>query len=434
MATRWRKGEPMLTLAASGLLPVDAVVQPGSTLTGGTETLRPVYAGAGAPADYAGLDAEGAIAVVTRSDAVGAAERADAAAAAGAKLLLVVNDGVGVLNEYVGESPIPVATVHRDAGRRLVEAARAGAPKLTVNRVPYAGYLYDLTRVYPGQVPDQPLTYHPGQHDLARIDARYHAVRDTEGEGYRYDMTFSPSLGFREREWHPGTRTEWVTPDVAWHETHLQGTWTDTAYHNEYGRGTTTELDWFAPAVRPAFSRTFAVQNGRYRDYLQVNVQTWTPSGDTLEHGGHLEWGSVPTNLKLYQGDRLLHENRFGADLQWKAVPAGTLPYRLVLDASRPAEQWGLSTRTHTEWDFVSSSNQSDNWVPFALLQLDYALETDLRGTVKAGTTQEISVKAGPQPGGTGTCTVTSGPTRPSSSRSSRCRWTSAPCRAPSPR
>jgi hypothetical protein len=141
---------------------------------------------------------------------------------------------------------------------------------------------------------------------------------------------------------------------------------------------------------------------------MTVNVQAWSPSGQTLEHGGYIDWGEVPTNLKLYQGDRLLRENENGADLQWQEVPAGTLPYRLVLDASRPAEQWRLSTRTHTEWDFVSSSNEAADFVPFALLQLDYRLETDLRGDVKAGTTQRIGVKAGPQPGGTGTGWLTS--------------------------
>ncbi|MGS2614540.1 S8 family serine peptidase [Micromonospora sp. LZ34] len=408
MAARWRKGEPMLSLSIAGLPPVDATVQPGSTLTAGSETLRPVHAGTGTPAEYADVDAKGRVAVVTRSDAIGAADRAAAAAAAGAKLLLVVNDGPGILNEYVGESPIPVATVHQEAGKRLIEAVRAGTPKLTVARVPYATYVYDLTRVWPGQVPDQPLTYHPGRDDLARIDARYHAVKDTAGAGYRYDMPFSPAFGFRESEWHPGTRTEWVTPDMVWHEVHDQGSWTDTAYLNTYAKGTTTRLDWFAPAVRPAFNRAFAVRNSRYRDFMTLNVQAWSPSDDILEHGGNLDWGSVPTTVKLYQGDILLHENRHYSDLQWKAVPAGTLPYRLVLDASRPAEEWRLSTRTHTEWDFVSSSNEADTFVPFALLQLDYALETDLRGDVKAGTSQQISVKAGPQPGGTGTGTVTS--------------------------
>ncbi|MFF5214956.1 S8 family serine peptidase [Micromonospora sp. NPDC000442] len=408
MAARWRKGEPMLSVAVPGLPPINAAVQPGAALTAGTETLRPVYVGTGSPDEYAGLDVEGKVAIVTRSDAVPAPDRTAAAAAAGAKLLLVVNDGPGILNEYVGESPIPVGTLHRDAGEQLIEAVRTKAPKLTATRVPFAGYLYDLTKVWPDQVPDRALTYHPTRDDLARIDARYHAVKDTPGSGYRYDMTFSPSFGFPESEQHPGTRIEWVTPDVVWHEVHSQGTWTDTAYLNTYAKGTTTRLDWFAPAVRPAFSRAFGVKNSRYRDYMTVNVQAWSPSDDVLEHGGNLEWGSVPTNLKLYQGDTLLDENRFNSDLQWTEVPAGTLPYRLVLDASRPADQWRLSTRTHTEWDFVSSSNETDAFVPFALLQLDYALETDLRGDVKAGTSQRIGVKAGPQSGGSGTGTVTS--------------------------
>ncbi|WP_043163521.1 S8 family serine peptidase, partial [Salinispora tropica] len=44
MGARWRKGEPVLSLRALGLLPIDAVVQPGSTITTGKQWLRPVYA------------------------------------------------------------------------------------------------------------------------------------------------------------------------------------------------------------------------------------------------------------------------------------------------------------------------------------------------------------------------------------------------------
>ena len=54
--------------------------------------------------------------------------------------------------EYVGESPIPVATVHRDAGRQLVALAKAGR-SLTVDQDPYTDYVYDLTRDYPGPGP-----------------------------------------------------------------------------------------------------------------------------------------------------------------------------------------------------------------------------------------------------------------------------------------
>ncbi|MEU5943358.1 S8 family serine peptidase [Micromonospora sp. NPDC047548] len=401
MATRWRKGEPMLSVDVPGLPPVDVTVQPGSTLTAGRDTLPAAYAGTGAAGEYANVDAKGKVAVVTRSDAVSAQERTAAAVAAGAKLLLVVNDGVGVLNEWVGASPIPVATVHRDAGTQLIALAKTGTLQLITNQVPYASFVYDLTRSYSGQVPDRPLSYHPTQQDLAQIDAHYYnPTKGMQGGGYRFDMTIIPSLGFPEREWHPSTRTEWVTPDQVWAESHVQGTWTDVANRHAYAKGSTTRLDWFAPAIRPAFNRAFAVQNSRWRDNMTINVQAWSPSADVLEHGGYLDWGSVPVNMKLYQGDRLLHENKRGADLQWKAVPAGTLPYHLVLDASRPAEQWRLSTRTHTEWDFVSSSNESDRFEPFALLQMEYRLDTDLHGDVKAGSTEGVRLKPIPQAGG----------------------------------
>ncbi|SCF28496.1 Serine protease, subtilisin family [Micromonospora purpureochromogenes] len=401
MVTRWRKGEPQLSVDVPGLPPVDVTVQPGSTLTAGQETLSTVYAGTGAAAEYAPLDVKGKAVVVTRSGAVSAKDRAAAAVAAGAKLLLVVNDGVGVLDESVGPSPIPVATVHRDAGAQLIRLAKTGTLQLITNQVPYASYVYDLTRNYTGQVPDRPLSYHPAREDLARIDARYHNITEArEGFGLRNDLTFTPSLGIVEREWHPGTRTEWVTPDQVWGESHVQGGWTDATNRHAYAKGTTTRLDWFAPAIRPAFNRTFAVQNSRWRDFMTINVQAWSPSADVLEHGGNLTWGSVPTNMKLYQGDRLLYENKHGADLQWKSVAAGTLPYHLVLVASRPAEQWRLSTRTHTEWDFISSSTESDNIEPMALLQMEYRLDTDLHGDVKAGETEKIRLKPIPQAGG----------------------------------
>jgi hypothetical protein len=216
-----------------------------------------------------------------------------------------------------------------------------------------------------------------------------------EGGGYRYDMTFSPSMGFFEREFYPGTRVEWVTPDLVWHEGHRipVSEWTDNSYQNTFAKGTTSTLNWFAPAIRPAFTRAFAVQNGRYRDLMTINVQAWSSSGnDGLEHGGNLLWGAYPTNLKLYQGDTLIRENEWSSDIQWQEVPAGRLPFRLVLDASRPGEEFVLSTRTHTEWDFISESNESDIFEPMALMQLNYSLPTDLRGNVRAGSTQQFSI------------------------------------------
>lgn len=214
LTTRWRKGEPQLGLSTpGGRLRLDALVQAGSALGTATDRLDVVHAGNGAAAAYEKVKAQGRVVVVDRSDEVAPQERAEAAAAAGAKALIVVNDGVGALMEYVGESAIPVASVHRDAGKALVSMARSGREKLTVKQTEYTPFVYDLTRDYPGRVPDRALVYKPSKGDLARIDARYYAATGgLRAEGYRSDFTLSPSFNLPEREWHPGTRTEWVTP------------------------------------------------------------------------------------------------------------------------------------------------------------------------------------------------------------------------------
>ncbi|WP_327265810.1 S8 family serine peptidase [Streptomyces sp. NBC_01232] len=400
LTTRWRKGEPQLSLSTpGGRLRFEALVQAGSAMGTTRDTLDTVYAGNGAAAAYKKVKAKGKVVVIDRSDGVSPQERTEAAVAAGAKALIVVNDGVGGLMEYVGESAIPVATVHREAGKALVAMAKSGSHKLTAEQTEYTPFVYDLTREYPGRVPDRALVYKPTKDDLARIDARYYSATDgRSAEGYRSDFTLSPSVNFPEREWHPGTRTEWVTPGQVWREFHAQGVdtalpWVMVSGDNTYAQGSTTRLDWFAPATRPAQSEAFGVYNSRWQNHMTWNVQAWASSSDTMRLGGFLQWGETPTHLQVFQGDRLIHDNPHSTDMQWVEVPAGNLPYRAVLDAERPGDLFRLSTRTHTEWTFMSDTVDSEFFEPFPVLNLDYALESDLHGDVKANATQEIALK-----------------------------------------
>ncbi|GAA2387210.1 peptidase [Catellatospora methionotrophica] len=397
LTTRWRKGEPVFGLSGlAGLVNFSTIAQAGSALDTKTELLTTVYAGKGAAADYKRIKARGKLVVIERSDAVSPEERTAAAVAAGAKALVVVNDGPGGLLEYVGESAIPVASVHREEGKLLVALAKCGIFPLVNKRVKYTNWVYDLTRDYPQQVPNKPLVYKPKQADLARIDARYtNAATPADGSGYRYDLTLSPAAGFHEREWHPGTRTEWVTPGQVWVESHAQNVygefpWEMVSGVNTYAKGSANRLDWFAPAVRPGFSDSFGVFNSRWQNYLTWNVQPWSSASDTLRLGGYLPWGATPTHLQVFQGDTLLHDNAYSADMQWQEVPAGNLPYRAVLDAERSAEQFRLSTRTHSEWTFMSDTVKGDFFQPFSVLNMDYLLDSDLHGDVKAGAQQQI--------------------------------------------
>ncbi|MEU4269421.1 S8 family serine peptidase [Streptomyces sp. NPDC026092] len=418
LVTRWRKGEPQLGLSTlDGRLRFETLVQAGSALGTATDRLDAVHAGSGAAAEYEKVQAKGKVVVVERSDEVSPQERTEAAAAAGAKALIVVNDGVGGLMEYVGESAIPVATVHRDAGKALIAMAKARILKLTVRQTEYTPFVYDLTRDYPVQVPDRALVYKPTQDDLARIDARYYSATDGKlAEGYRSDFTLSPSFNFPEGEWHPGTRTEWVTPGQVWREFHAQGVdgnlpWVMVSGDNTYAKGSTTRLDWFAPATRPAQSESFGVYNSRWQNYMTWNVQAWASSSDSMRLGGNLPWGETPSHLQIFQGDTLIHDNPVSGDMQWEEVPAGNLPYRAVLDVERPADAFRLSTRTHSEWTFMSDTVDSDSFEPFSVLNLDYKLESDLHGDVKANATQQIvltpvSMDLGTVPGTVTTVTL----------------------------
>ncbi|WP_433570289.1 S8 family serine peptidase [Streptomyces sp. CA-251247] len=400
LTTRWRKGEPQLALSTLGdRLRFDARVQAGSALGTATARLDAFYAGDGSAARYEKTGARNKVVVVERSDEVSPQERAEAAVAAGAKALIVVNDGVGALMEYVGESAIPVATVHRDAGKTLVAMAKTGMLELTVKQTAYTPYVYDLTRDYPGHVPDRDLVYKPTKSDLARIDARYYAAAGGRlAEGYRSDFTLSPSFNLPELERHPGTRTEWVTPRQVWREFHTQGVdgelpWSMVSGDNTYAERSTTRLDWFAPVTRPGQSESFGVYNSRWQNYMTWNVQAWASAADTMRLGGYLPWGETPSHLKVFQGDRLIHDNPVSGDMQWKEVPPGKLPYRAVLDVARPGDVFRLSTRTHTEWTFVSDTVDSDSFEPFSALNLDYRLESDLHGDVRANATQKIALK-----------------------------------------
>ena len=157
-------------------------------------------------------------------------------------------------------------------------------------------------------------------------------------------------------------------------------------------QGQTTRLDWFRPATRPGFSDSFGVYNSRWQNYMTWNVQAWGSTSDNMRLGGYLPWGETPTHLQVFQGDTLIHDNPYSGDMQWKEVPAGNLPYRAVLDVERPGDVFRLSTRTHTEWTFMSDTVDSDYFEPFSVLKLDYKLETDLHGDVRAGKKQQIAL------------------------------------------
>ena len=406
--TRWRQGEKLIGLTADGR-DVPVAVQGGSPVAEDSEQrFGSVFAGIGAPADYAGLDARGKAVVIRSSDTVAPADRAAAAIAAGAKALFVVNSGDGVLMEsyadYGTTLPIPVASARRLAGEGLVKAARQGKP-LTVDQHKYASYVYDLVDRHDGTIPDRSLAFAPTARQLAKVENTFYGHRDIVGGGYRYDIPdYGFGIGFAEYEKYPATRTEWVNPlpgDSFWYEDHAvyNEAGTDTSLEQrsaelDYTAGRTYPADWFAPIARPRLGTGFW---GPFRSQwgdIQYNVTPWTDGG--AGHSGSMPDKEYDTGtVAVYQGDKLLDESPGRAGYVGN-LAAEELPYRLVLDATRDADAWKTSVRTHSEWSFVSGALDPDGpgQADIPMLQLDYDVATDLAGDVRAGKWTEIGLSS----------------------------------------
>ncbi|MEV5861938.1 S8 family serine peptidase [Streptomyces sp. NPDC052071] len=408
--TRWRQGEELIDLTADGH-DVPVTVQSGSSVAEDSEQkLTGVFAGNGAAADYQGRAVKGKAVVVTRSDTVPPAERLANALAAGAKALFVVNDDRGVAMEsyapYGEETTIPVASVRKGAGGTLIEAARHGR-KLSVDQRKFASYIYDLVDRHDGTVPDRSLAFAPSARQLAKVENTFYGHKATLGGGYRYDIPdYGPGIGFEEYEKFPGTRTEWVTPlpgDSFWYENHsvLNADASDTAHEMrsaelDHTAGRTYRADWFAPVTGPRLGTAYWGPFRTAGNDVQFNITPWTDSGE-----GHS--GSMPadeydtTSFAFHQGDTLLKKGAGRAGYVWD-LPAGKLPYRLVIDSERDAATWKTSTRTHTEWNFLSGAlPDGTERADIPLLQLDYEVDTDLAGDVRAGRTIEVGLASGTQ-------------------------------------
>ncbi|MET7857849.1 S8 family serine peptidase [Streptomyces sp. NPDC005318] len=412
-SARWRKEEPALTVASGERSFDDLRVQRGSTpLPEGRMTLDTVFAGQGAPADYAGLRAQGKIAVVRRNDAVPLEQQTDAAVQAGARLLLVVNDGVGRLDPWYRSPqafwpapPVSVATLTRDEGEELITRIQHARTPLSLVSSRVTDYLYDLVRHYDGAVPADP-TYRPEKNDLARVDVSFRNYRPDRAAEYRSDIWQGFTVGSPYLHETPaqGERTDWVSADtdIQWRDrAEIPGEIQQSSSVVRYKAGTTSDLHWFGPIQRPRFDNQTGTQE-RTGDEILAEIPGWGDSGG--DHVGYtLDNFQVSNTVTLYQGDTLL--TQFYSDwVRFAGLSPERLPYRLVSENSRGFWTNPYSTSTRTEWGFTSAAGKPGVAAVLPLIQLDYTVDTDTAG--KARRNAGLVVTPSHIPGGPSSKTI----------------------------
>ena len=403
---RWRATEPPLDLVARTpqRVAVDPVYQTGSARLDGRVSLRAVVAGTGTADDYDGIDAAGRAVLVTRADDVSAAERESAAQAAGAALLVVVNDRPGTLVEYVTRFDLPVVSVTAAEGARLLQAADVGRLTLTGTAREFPAYLYDVARNWSGAIPAD-LALAPTNRQLATVESRFNDTGErlsVENRSDCRDYQWPPCLGVPTLQGTAAARTDYVSTydDVTWYEgvTHESG-WEQRGIRQAYEPRSTTVRDWFAPVTAP---RTGDGYWGPWHgsEWFAVNV---APAGGQNGLTGSFPWGEAPVTSRLYQGDTLVRET-IGQAVQTTVPTAdGPQEYRFEIDTDAADDTHRYSTSTRTSWTFVA--DQADDAVPgqrgtpLPLVQLDYSVDTALDGTVRAGSTVPFAVAPYTVPG-----------------------------------
>ncbi|WP_431955130.1 S8 family serine peptidase, partial [Actinacidiphila sp. bgisy167] len=402
---RFRLEQPALTVSAASRTYADLLVKRGATpLPAGTRTLTAVYAGQGTAQELARAGVRGK-AVVVRGGGLGAiAGQAEAAAAAGAQVLLVVNDGIGRLQPWdevpwSPESPAPltVATLDADQGAELIGALGRGPVKLKVVSNPATDYVYDVVRHWTGAVPADP-TWREKEKDLGRVDVSFRNYRPGKAMQSRTDVWRGWAVGNQLTAPAQGDRTDWVTAGTTWlDDAFIQG---ETGQHSidllSYQAGGTAQVTWFGPIQRPRMGPV-GYQPVRYLDTMYITAPGWGDSGSG--HVGEAEANyDVKDWMALYQGDQELDWGN-AEWLQVPSLPAEKLPYRLVVDNDRADWANPYSRHTLTEWNFTSAATGSESSVSLPLIQLDYGVETDRAG--KADRHAELTVAASHLPGTT---------------------------------
>ncbi|MFE4546591.1 S8 family serine peptidase [Streptomyces sp. NPDC056785] len=397
--TRWRQIERPLTLSLGSQTYESAVVQSLSPMVPeGSNRYRAVWAGDGSAADFGRLKIRGQVAVVRRSDSVSAPDQAAAAAKAGAKLLLILNDGYGKLDPWADlpdAAPLPVASLGTDDSVRLRSGLHwPGVGLLKVVSHPQPHYLYDLVRHYDGAVP-RSLTYRPGPGDLARIDESFRDTKQGKAVQIRYDLTVDSGRPLNSNATPvpaQGTLTSWVTadPGVSWVTQAAVSDLSQQDSPRSYkGRGTSREV-WFSPVQHPRLLDDSA-HRAPFRIGDIISTSSITAWGDSDRHAGVAYADGDTSKISLYQGDQLLGEDVNERIVTVEGVPTNPLPYRIVVEGKRDLPGRPYSTRTRTEWGFTSGTTDYTVLSPLPLIQLDYAVATDLSGRASRHSTLTVT-------------------------------------------
>ena len=353
--SHWR-----LVATPLGLSVVDPVDQDlavelmlGSPAVDGDDQLPLVYAGYGRPEDYQGVDAAGAVVLVSRGEG-SFAEKEAAARAAGAEAVVVHNNVAGNFSGSAGDNAqIPIMSLSLEEGLALRELLNQGPVTVRLFGTVVSDFLYDLVLPQPGRITED-LTYVMDPEELVAVTNRFHSdvtdhtMNEVRHNWRPYELA---SIGFAEPMAVPGTRVDYlVGGDTRYqHQLYAEPPFTGSLMESirYFQPGQRTEVDWFKQLLAPG--TVPVARSVRDYDTLDLRIYEWT---DLAGHYGTPSSEVDTTRFRLYRDGELVTE----AARAWGEFPVSSeaAEYRLELEVNRDAPWWRTSTTTRTVWTLPS--------------------------------------------------------------------------------
>jgi hypothetical protein len=414
LASQWQMQQPLLTVETPNSV-VSTSQRASQAAYDGTGRLPLVDAGDGTPEAFAGVDVDGAIALVSRrTGSSSLLAQAQAAAGAGAQALLAYNTTVDRWTDSANSSPIPVYRLERADGQALLDAL-AGQAQLSVDLsgVRDSTYQYELAFTQKSRVPDGH-TYDVEPDELAIVESDYRQNSDRQRRSESW-IPYFDGIGvgnaMSQQRSAPLVRTDYVsTVGVEWQRFGSPSEfpsfyWTGDN-PTDYRADRRYHQTWWGPLVHPAIppiasgATSAPVLGGgyvpvtRYRDAIRINLPHYSYGGALV--GTIYEQFGDHSELTLESDGETLGMSTWPR-VQW-TVPDEQSWYDLTLDAVNGSGNWSdTSTQTHTTWHFRSArTDESGSVLP--LVQVDYDLATNAHNAVPADTSYSLWLSTGYQP------------------------------------
>lgn len=403
--TKWRLVAPPLRMSGPSGLTLEPRFMFRSPPVDGEHTRPLAYVGSGKPADYAGRNVHGRIALIQRTPGMTFNEQIVNAANAGAWAALIFNDRPGLLVGTGGDQgtvPIPAIGIEQGSGTALRDQLRHRPVWLLVSGTSTSPYLYDLVLPEKQRVP-RSLAYTIDRDNTVEIDTRYTADV-TGGQGGEFRQALRPFRASSAETYRvvprPLRRTEYVSAnDTQW--LHIAASTVSTALFRDgfvrYQPRTRLSESWFGRVSRPGASSLGGNDVFRTGDSFSGAIY---PFSDASGHYGLPIPGDV-LNTKLYAGSQLLKETD-GYPIRGYPALAKPATYRLVFNAKRSTPWSRYATETNTAWTFTSRRPAEGKQEHPPIMQLDYDLALDEHNRARAGRNYWFTMNVGYVPGANG--------------------------------